>query len=221
MGRCLISECFPLAAFLASLSALSFPIIPLWPAVHLIVSLHPHLFLRFCIRYVIFKNSRARWCLGLLRSESKTLIAAWLSTAIEQVLAARFSVLMRCIASRSPTNSASWTVCSASGPSWKCRNRSGLFFLISIAAAPTLPSWAEPSVNTWTSSVAFSAARAELSLSSGILIWNGSLPVLVGSRARWDFLHVRRGYVIHVRELVERSTVPRGRARSLPVDRFV
>ena len=119
---------------------------PICPAVHLSFSKYFRLLLHFCIWLASCRISRVRWCLGFLSSESKALSAAWLSTATEQDVAPRFSVPIRCNASRSPTNSASYTVCSASGPRWKCKVLSGLFFLISIAAAPTLPFRAEPSV---------------------------------------------------------------------------
>jgi len=55
-----------------------------------------------------------------------------------------------------------------------------LLFLISIAAAPTLPPWAELSVKTCISSMAFLASQAKASLSTGILMWNGSSPMLEG-----------------------------------------
>src|SRR5712691_5613448 len=99
-----------------------------------------------------------------------------------QVVALLLSVLIRWIANRIPTNSASCTVCSDSFPRWRCKIRSSLFFLISIAAAPTLPFCTEPSEYTCISSVAFVASRAESSLLAEILIWKGSLPVMEGLR---------------------------------------
>ncbi len=58
--------------------------------------------------------------------------------------------------------------------------RSGRFFLIKMAAAPTFPPCAEPSEYTCISSLAFAASRTEASLSGRMMIWNGRMPVLDG-----------------------------------------
>src|SRR6267142_331152 len=79
-----------------------------------------------------------------------------------------------------PTSSASWTVCLLSGLRWRWSVHGGLPSLSRVAAAPTLPSMAEPSVKTCIASMAFSASSIELSLSFGILIVKGILPVRFG-----------------------------------------
>jgi hypothetical protein len=82
LGRALLSEFMPLATCFAALSAFSLPVIPTWPAVHLIVRLYlavPNLFWR-C--FPILSASAVRWCPGLVSSDFRASIAAWLSRLI-------------------------------------------------------------------------------------------------------------------------------------------
>jgi energy-converting hydrogenase Eha subunit A len=118
-------------------------------------------------------------------------MVAWLSmpTAAEVLLA--FLPLIRCMPRRIPTSSTSCTVCSLSDPRWKCSVFSRLPLRISIVVAPTLPSRADPSKNTWSSSLAFPACSIEASLSSAILIVIGDLPILDGSLTAVGIFSVR------------------------------
>jgi hypothetical protein len=147
-GRSSLGEVSPAAALFTLLSTFLLPGMPICPAVHLSVNEYLCLLWCFYVRKARSRISCARWCLGFLNSELKALSAAWLSTTMQHEVVPHLSVLTRCIASRSSTSSASCIMCSTSGPRWKCSVQMGLSFLISIAAALTLPPCAEPSMKT-------------------------------------------------------------------------
>ena len=72
--------------------------------------------------------------------------------------------------------------------------RRGLPTLVRMAAAPTVLFMADPSVNTWTSSSAFSDSLMESSLLLAMLVPKGSSPWIVRSLATVTALSIYQAF---------------------------
>src|SRR6266481_3996210 len=146
----------PPAAFLASWSAFSFPSTPLCPFIHPILSLKAGCLAHCQVSSICAMISSIMICAGFGLQIDSTPSTAWLSRRMV-ALCIPHSLLSKCSAIRTPTASASNTVCSVSVPRLYLRILSLCPRLHITAAAPTLPSCPELSEKIWTSSSAISA----------------------------------------------------------------
>ncbi len=94
-GRSFLSDVVPRAAFLASLSALLLPCIPVCPAVHRSVIEYLDELRCRCVCEAILMASVAIFCPGCVRSDVRDLIASLSSVPSANDVLPAFSVLMR------------------------------------------------------------------------------------------------------------------------------
>ena len=94
-GSSFTGEVLPSAARLASLSAFSFPLISVCPAIQQIMRSYAPPFLHSATWFASVMNSAAKYWPGLISSNCRAMIAAWLSAPMVHWTLPLFSIFIR------------------------------------------------------------------------------------------------------------------------------
>jgi hypothetical protein len=173
-------EVLPSAAVLASLSASSFPFIPVWPADHLKVSLNLELPLLSSSCLASCRRLATRCCPNLFILDLIATRAAWLLMLSTLLTLLLLLVFMRWSPIIIPTSSTLYTVCCFVVPKCIFSMQSGLPSHLRIAAAPTLPLCTNPSEYTLIFSTVHASALFESSLFEGMSMCTTHKPIFLG-----------------------------------------